>query len=532
MRRSFAFLPALLAVAVAPALVAAQQHAHHTGVPERLGTVHLQTSCRPEVAAEFNRAVALLHSFEFGASIAGFNSVLAQDPTCAMAYWGLALSHWNNPMAPSIRSTAVLQRGRETVEAARRVSAGASERERDYLAAVAQLFAGYETRDQPTRLEAYEAAMGALAAKYPGDTEARIFHALAIAGAARLDDQTYAKQLQAGAMLEALFERMPEHPGTAHYIIHAYDYPPLAARAAAAAQRYAEIAPSAAHALHMPSHTFTRIGMWQESAESNIRSMEAAAVSGSWSEVLHAADYRVYAYMQMRADSLARAVLAQLPDIEAKFDVTAVTGAAPGWGGVYGLAAMPARYALERRDWAAAAALPLTRDRIPQADALTWFARALGASNTGDRAAAKAAIDSLAVLSSRLSERRELYWAEQVDIQRQVASAWLDFAEGRTDQALRAMRVAAGAEDATEKAAVTPGPLAPARELLGDMLMKLNRPSDALIEYTRTQQREPNRYRSLLGAHDAATAAGDAESRAKYADQLQRLTGVAPATPE
>jgi hypothetical protein len=524
MARTYMIGGALVAAMMLSIRAAAQEHVHPAGAAERLGTVHFATSCAPEVAPAFNRAVALLHSFEFGASIRAFNGVIARDSSCAMAWWGLALSNWNNPMAVGNRAPALLQRGREAAQTAARLGSEATERERQYIAAVGQLYADYENRDQLTRLVAYERAMSEVAAQQPADTEARIFHALALAASAPPTDKSYANQLKAGEILESMLPSQPDHPGIAHYIIHSYDVPALAGRAAAAAQRYAEIAPSAAHALHMPSHTFTRVGMWEESVNTNLRSMEVASAVGSWSEVLHAADYAVYAYLQMRRDSAAKGVLAELPAIADKFDPQAVTGAAPGSAGLFALAAIPARYALERGAWSEAAELQPASTSFPYAEAMTYFARALAAAHLKDAALARASIDSLSAIAARLTASNEPYWAEQVAIQRLGAQAWLDLAEGRTADALNSMRAAADREDATEKSAVTPGPLAPARELLGDMLVQLERPAEALAEYRRALTREPNRYRLVHGAMTAAGAAGDRAAEAEYAEQLARLT--------
>ncbi|HUF66571.1 MAG TPA: hypothetical protein VMM17_11415 [Gemmatimonadaceae bacterium] len=525
MTRTF-LIAGVIAAVLLSTRVAGQEHVHPPVATEKLGTVDFETSCAPGVAQDFNRAVALLHSFEFGAAIRAFNGVKARDSTCAMAWWGLALSHWNNPMATGNRAPALLQRGGEAAQTAARLAGAATERERQYITAVGELYADYDSRDQGTRLAAYEKAMSELVARQPVDTEAKIFHALALAASAPPTDKSYANQLRAGAILESILATQPEHPGVAHYIIHSYDVPALAGRAAAAAERYAEIAPSAAHALHMPSHTFTRVGMWQESVNTNLRSMDVATGGGSWSEVLHAADYAVYAYLQMRHDSAAKAILAELPAIAVKFDPTAVTGAAPGSAGVFALAAIPARYALERNAWREAAELQPSASASPYAEALTYFARGLGAAHLGDMTLARASSDSLAAISARLTQMNEPYWAEQVAIQQLGARAWLDLAAGRTTEALSNMRAAADREDATEKSAVTPGPLAPARELFGDMLLRLNRPADALAEYRQALTREPNRYHSLEGARRAAAAAGDHQAAAGYAEQIARLTGA------
>jgi hypothetical protein len=490
--------------------------------------VHFPTSCRPATAPAFDRAVALLHSFEFGPAIREFEGVLAADPTCAMAHWGIALARWSNPMSAGNRAPAVLARGRDAAAAGARHAAGATQRERGYIGAVARLYDDHERVDQGARVAAYERAMADLAARYPDDTEAQVFHALALVGAAPPTDKTYANQRRAGAMLESLWAKQPDHPGLAHYIIHSYDVPALAPRAAAAASRYAGIAPAAAHALHMPSHTFTRLGMWEASAATNRRSADAALRAASLGEVLHASDYMVYAYLQMARDSAAKAVLDGLPALAARFDPSAVTGAAPGWAGVFALAAMPARYALERRAWAEAASLAPAPSAFPYTEAMTYFARALGAAHVGRPAVARAAADSLSVIHARLLAGGESYWAEQVAVQQLGARAWLALAEGRADAAVAHMREAAAREDATEKSAVTPGPLAPARELLGDLLLELGRPADALAEYRRTLAKEPNRYRALHGAWRAATAAGERAAAADHAKALAALTGASP----
>jgi hypothetical protein len=492
-------LAAAAAILIFPVSVAySQAHAHPQGTSaERLGTVHFATSCSPSVAPQFDRAVTLLHSFEFGAAIRSFNEVLVADPTCAMAHWGIALSRWGNPMAPGNRQVPLLQQGKQSVDAAVVLGPRASERERAYIAAVSRLFDDFDKKDQRTRIVAYGSAMNELATRYPEDIEATIFYALSLAASAPPTDKTYANQLKAGGILEPLWAKYPDHPGLAHYIIHTYDYPPLADKARTAAQRYSGIAPSAAHALHMPSHTFTRVGMWDESVTSNDRSMKIALTNGSIAEALHAADYAMYAHLQMGRESDAKAILDGLPAIAARFNPTAITGAAPASAAVFALAAIPARWVLERRAWAEAAALQPKASDYPHTEAMTYFARSLGASRTGDVATAKSAIDSLASIQQRLTAKGEPYWAEQVAIQHLTAQAWLDLAERRDTDALVRMREAAAREDATEKSVVTPGPLAPARELLGDMLMELKRPAEAAVEYRATLKTEPNRRHAL-----------------------------------
>jgi hypothetical protein len=478
-------------------LAGAQEHAHAKDSTEKLGTVHFPTTCAPAVAPQFDRAVALLHSFEFGASIRAFTDVLARDSTCAMAYWGIALSRWTNPMVAGNRPVALLRQGQQAATSARRLATHVSERERGYIGAVGELFDDFERKDHRVRVLAYERAMNDVVRRHPADSEAKIFYALALAASASPTDKTYANQLKAGAILEPLWAKQPNHPGLAHYIIHVYDYPPLAGKARAAARRYATIAPSAAHALHMPSHTFTRVGMWQESVDANTRSREIAVGSNSIAEALHASDYAMYAYLQMGLVTLAKAILDGLPALAARFDPNAVTGAAPGSAGLFALAAIPARWALERGAWADAAALEPRATDFPHTEAITYFARALGASRIGDLARARSAADSLASIQQRLAAKNEGYWAEQVAIQQLGARAWIDLADGRATEALSRMREAATREDATEKNAVTPGPLAPARELLGDMLVELKRPAAAVVEYKAVLKVEPNRRHVL-----------------------------------
>lgn len=481
-----------------------QDHSH-AGAND-LGTVHFATSCNPKVTAQFDRAVAFLHSFEFGESIKGFNQVLAVDSTCAMAHWGIALSRWTNPMATGDRAPAVLTRGRASADSAARVAAGATDRERGYINAVSKLYENFERVDQRTRIVAYERAMSELAQKFPEDTEATIFHAISLVQAALPTDKTYANQLRAGSTLEALWAKQPNHPGLAHYIIHSYDYPALAGKAKLAAERYATIAPSAAHALHMPSHTFTRVGLWNESVATNNKSKKAAMSSGALGEALHASDYAMYAYLQLGKLTEAKALLDSLPAMVAAYDPNAITGAAPGSAGIFAMAAIPARWALERRSWTDAVKLVPKASAFEYTEAMTHFARALGAAHTNDLSGAKASVDSLQAIYQRLKAKGEAYWAEQVAIQQLAGQAFVALAERREADALNHMREAAVREDATEKSAVTPGPLAPARELLGDMLVELKKPTEALVEYRAVLAREPNRRHTLASINRLSTA--------------------------
>ena len=500
---------------------------------QAIGTVRFATSCSAAAEPLMNRAVALLHSFAFSQATPAFEAVLAADPRCGVAGWGLALSAWGNPFAAGIKAPFQLQRGLDAVNRARTVGA-TTPREAGYIEAAARLYEHADSLDQRARLLGYRDAMAELASREPADTEAAIFHALALAISADPRDKTYASQLEAGAILERLFAKLPDHPGLAHYIIHAYDVPPLAGRALAAAGRYSEIAPAISHALHMPSHTYTRVGLWRQSIEANVAAGSAARREASTAEELHASDYRVYAYLQLGEDRAARRVLDSLPAAASRFDPTAIGTAAPPAAGYFALAAIPARYALERGAWTEAAGLEPHPSPVPFADAATWFARALGAARSGDTALARAAIAALLGLRDRLATARETYWSEQVDIQKSVATAWLDFASGRKEEALAGARAAAEREDATEKNAITPGPLAPARELLGEMLLPAQQPVPALAAFEATLRHEPHRFRAVAGAARAASAAGERATAARYYGELLKLGALAdrPGRPE
>ena len=496
---------------------AAQDHQHGaSGTPQRVGNVTFATSCNPAVQQDFNRGVALLHSFWFSAAIDSFTAVAAKDPGCTMAHWGTAMSWWGNPFA-GYRSSKALAAGRVAVEKAR-AAAAKTPREADYVGAVALLYKDFETVDQRTRTLAYEKAMEQVAAKYTDDPEARIFYALSLDQTALPTDRTYANLLKAAAILERELPAQPDHPGIAHYIIHSYDVPSLAPRALEAARRYAKLAPDAPHALHMPSHTFTRLGYWDESITTNLASAAAARKDNAASEELHALDYQTYAYLQTAQDAKAKKVMETTGAIGARIRVDAADNAAPAPAGFFALAAIPARYALERNAWVDAAALPVHESAFPWADAITFYARALGAARSGNPAAATKDIDKLRAIADALKAKNENYWAGQAEIQHRAASAWVQFARGQRDAAIAMMREAADMEDATEKSAVTPGPIKPARELLGEMLLEAGKPAEALAEFEQTMKKEPNRFRGFYGAARAAEAAGDtAKARTYYA---------------
>jgi len=497
------------------------QHHHELGEPEKVGKVNFPVSCDPALQPQFNRAVALLHSFWYEKAAEAFAAVAEKDPTCGMAYWGIAMTHyhaiWEAP------GPADLRQGWEAAEKAK--AAGAkTQRERDYLAALETFYRDFTRLDHRTRALAYENAMEQLQAKYPDDREAAIFYALALRADAPAEDRTYANQKKAGAILEKIFPEQPEHPGIAHYLIHCYDYPGLAERGLEAARRYAQIAPDSPHALHMPSHIFTRLGLWQESIESNLASAAAARKYGATGDELHARDYLVYAYLQGAQDNEAKELLAKIPKLDP--DDPAF------FAGLYALGTMPARFAVERHQWAEAAGLvppqagPQTTfpgGRYAWAESNLHYARALGAAQTGNLEDTQNELRQLAALQAKLVQWGEKYWAEQVGIQQEVAAAWLAFAAGDTLQSLIKLRAAADHEDSTDKHPVTPGVIAPARELLGDMLFELNQPAEAFTEYQATLRSAPNRFHALSGAAHAAERLGDLKRARIYYTQLLAL---------
>lgn len=520
----------LLVFWVSAAFVQEHRHEH----VEKLGEVHFATSCNAAAQTEFDRGVALLHSFQFQAAIEGFNAALARDPGCGIAYWGIALSEWSNPFAAGIKDKSQLEAGREAAQKGLK-SPAKTQRENAYIAAAAKLYTDFEGAPQEIRFNAYRDAMENVAAKYPDDHEAQIFYALALAASADPADKTYAARLKAGAILDQLFALEPNHPGLAHYIIHTYDVPELADKALDAARRYSAIAPDAPHALHMPSHTFTRTGYWRNSIKSNRAAAAAARREGQTAEELHASDYQMYAYLQTGQDEAAHKVLASLPEVKSRFDPKLlVSGAAPPAAGYFAIAAIPARYALERRDWKAAAALEVDTTAFPYIDALTWFARGLGAARSSDLAVANASLQALETSRKHLEGMNEGYWAEQVEIQRLEVAAWVRLAMGQKEQALATMKAAVDREAGTEKSAITPGPLAPARELLGEMLLELDEPAAALAEFEAGLKTEPNRFRTLYGAATAARLSGKGDLSRKYFAELVKICEDAdqPGRPE
>lgn len=481
---------------------------------ERLGEVNFSVSCTEAAQREFTRGVAFLHSFWWKNARDAFESVLTADPSCAIAHWGLALVWLDNPLSRPPDQNA-LTLGAATVEKGRTLGAK-TPRETDYLNAIGVFYKNWDKLDHRTRALAYERAMEALTQRYPDDREARVFYALSLNMTALPIDKTYANQLKAASILEKVFAEQPQHPGVAHYLIHTYDYPPIAHRGLDAARRYAAIAPDAPHALHMPAHVFTRVGAWQESVDSNRASAAAARRSGSVNEVLHAMDYQMYGYLQMAQDREARRLLDEIAGLPP------APAGSPSY--TFASAAIPARYALERGAWGTAASLEVRQSQVPWADSVTHFARAIGSARSGKADAAQKDVERLEALRDALTKAGNAYWAEQVDIQRLAAMAWIARARGQNDEAVKLLRQAADREDATEKNVVTPGPILPAREMLGDMLLEIGRAAEALREFEASMVKEPNRFGNTAGAARAAEQAGDP---AKARQHYQKLLVIA-----
>jgi tetratricopeptide (TPR) repeat protein len=488
---------------------------------DQVGKVDFANSCSPAVQENFQRSVAMLHSFRYGETEKSFREVLAQDPSCGVATWGIAAILMQNPLAGAGPSKDWAERAQAAIADGRKIGAK-TQRERDYIEAVAVYWDDWGNRAERTRQSNRARAFLELAARYPGDDEAQIFAALYLAATQSLAEQGFKTYLEAAATLEKQFAKHPDHPGVAHYLIHSYDAPPIASKGLPAARRYASIAPAAPHALHMPSHIFTRVGAWTESAETNARAAVAAKRDNDGDEQAHAMDYMVYAYLQLARDADARRVI----------DETGQLGRYVRFTAPYALAAMPARYAVERGDWKAATTLDPRPNNFPFTEALTHFARGIGAARSGDAASAEKSAQELARLRDALKAAKSEYWATEVEVSRVGVMAWTAFAQGKRDDALTLMRNAADMEDKSEKHIVTPGRILPARELLGDMLMELKRPADALKEYEMSQQREPERFRGYHGAGQAAAHSGDTVKAKRHFTKLVEMAGKGTARPE
>jgi len=511
------FLALAILALVSAAAIPAQEK-----VPEKLGKVVFPTSCDAKVQPSFERAVALLHSFWWQEGEKTFRRVLEEDPTCAIATWGIATILIGNTFATG-PTPADAQWAKEAIERGRAIGAK-TERERLFIEAVAAYYDRFADRTHGQRIKSLADAFEIVAKRFPGDDEAQIFYAIYLTATQQPTDKKFTAALKAASILEEQFKKHPDHPGVAHYLIHAYDYPLIAQKGLTAAKRYSEIAPSAPHALHMPSHIFTRVGAWRESAVSNERSAAVAKAENEPDARLHAMDYMVYAYLQLARDGDARRVLDEAPR---------VAGAKPTVRSVpYALAAIPARYAMERSAWKEAAELQLHASRFPFTEAITHFARAIGAARSGDAAAAERDVQELARIVEALKATKDAYWTVEVEVQRLSGAAWVAFAKGSRGEALNLMRAAADLEDKSEKAAVSPARIVPARELLGDMLLESGRPGDALAEYERSQARDPNRYRSLYGAGQVAALSGNRDKARHYFSKLIEFAGSGDLRPE
>jgi hypothetical protein len=491
--------------------------------PAKLGKVNFPVSCNAAAQKEFEVSMAYYHSFAWPEQKASLDRVVAADPACGMAHWGRALGLLDNPFQwPGSLSPKILADGQAAIDAAR--AAGLqTQRERDYVEALAVFFKDVDKLNHRTRVTSFETAMQGVASRYLADSEATILYALVLSANFDPTDKKYTNQLRAAQTLEPIFAKQPDHPGVAHYLIHSFDYPPIATKGLDAAHRYSKIAPDAAHAQHMPSHIFTRVGYWRDSVESNRQS--ARVDRDRTGNSPHAYDYMIYAQLQLGQDKAAAEILAHAARVASKPDNLA---------GAYAYAAMPARLALERGAWAEAAKLPLDPaadaypwKKYPQAEAVNAFARGVGAALSGDAAAAGVEVARLQALRDTAKDRKIAYWADQIDIQAEVVRGLASCAAGKADECLAILRTAADREDATEKHAVTPGPIVPAREVLAMVLLKEAKPADALRGFEMVLAKEPNRYRTFAGAMQAAERAGDAKKAAAFAQRVIEQTSAA-----
>jgi hypothetical protein len=497
-----------------------QDDHHHALTEEEVGSVRFSTSCRTDLAENFNRAVALLHSFQYEQARQAFTEIAKRDPQCAMAQWGVAMSHyhgmWDNG------DTAA---GRVALNQAKQIAAGNAKttaREIAYIDALAEVYRE-DGKDTYAHGQAYEQKMSALEAAYPQDDEAAIFHALTLAITAPKIDKTFANQKKCGEILEPIFAKKPHHPGVAHYIIHCYDNPVLAEKGLGAARVYAKIAPASAHANHMPSHLFTRVGSWDESISSNLKSAELAAAAEAGSkngeardQRLHAMDYLEYAYLQSGRVNQAKAVVDEMNSLPAVAGITLT--------GNYGAAAIPARYAIELGKWEQASQLRVREDSVPWAQAITWTAIGIGSARSQNPERAVEAEQKLAALRDAIAKQNNSYWSNQVEVQRREIAAWIAEQGGKSADALQLAHSAAELEESMDKSAVTPGAITPAREILAELLLIEHQPKDSLAEYQTVLKIAPNRFNALYGAARAAEEAGDAVAASNY---FRKLTDVA-----
>ncbi len=492
-----------------------QSH-HHELTERELGSVHFATSCSKDVETRFNHSVALLHSFQYEEARSAFEAVSAKDPTCAMAHWGVAMSHYHG-----LWENGDIAAGRAALRKAKALAGSNTKtpaREQAYLGALAEIYQE-DRKDAYAHGVAFEQKMAALQAAFPDDLEAAIFHALALGITAPKEDKAFANQRKCGEILEPVFEKLPNHPGVAHYIIHCYDNPALAQQGLKAARAYAKIAPASAHANHMPSHIFTRVGSWEESAQSNRRSEALAAAAEPTSkngeardQRLHAMDYMAYAYLQSGRVTDAQAVLAKMNHLPPAAGVTQT--------GDYALAAIPARCALELGKWKQASSLQVRKDGVPWTQALTWMAVGVGSARSANMQRAAEAEQALAGLRDALAKEDNTYWSKQVEVQRVEIDAWTAQHSGDSNRAATLMTTAADLEESMDKYAVTPGALTPAREMLGQLLLLQKRPEEALVAFQSVLHLAPKRFNALYGAASAAESAGNASVAHEYFQEL------------
>jgi hypothetical protein len=502
-------MPIMPIVALVVSLLARSQAAPAQHDHERLGEVSFPTSCDPSVQAQFERGVAMLHSYWFNNAGKTFRGVLEQDPGCTMAYWGLALDLLGNTLSapPSARAA---REAWELLEKANAMGAKTA-RERAWLDAIRAYYRDHDKVPVETRLLAYNRAMRQLAERYPDDFEAQVYYALTLQASAPKSDLTYSNQFQSAEILEKLYARQPQHPGITHYLIHAYDYAPFAEKGIAAARRYAAIAPAVPHARHMPAHIYSMAGLWQDSIASNLSALEIQP------DYYHASDFIVYAHLQLAQDAQAAAAMDRALKMPPRGDRP------PGLGDFTARAAMPARYRLERGDWAGAAVLDVTATSVAQADSLTRFARGLALARTGRVREARLEIEAMTALQAALDKASDKYWADRTREQVLAVSAWIALAEGARDDAVRLMRRAADGEDGSLKHVAMENRLYPLRELLGDLLLEAGQAKAAVAEYVKSLQQHPSRFRGIYGAARAAEAAGDRAVATEYYRQLIEL---------
>jgi tetratricopeptide (TPR) repeat protein len=519
MRRAFALLFAILLFSLSA--VADEGHDHHAGqAATQLGKVHFPTTCNKAVRSEFESGVAMLHSFWYEEAQKTFEDVVGKDPRCAMAHWGIAMSVYH-PLWGAVPASS-LQRGRKEMGEAATLKASA--RERAYLDAIGAFYRDSDKVAHRTRFLEYQSAMQRVHEQYANDDEAAIFYALSLLETGQPTDASLANHRKAGEILKTQFAKNPQHPGVAHYMIHAYDNPQMAVEGLEAARRYASIAPAVPHAQHMPSHIFTRLGLWSDAVASNAFAEkaaheyeESAHMNGVWDQRMHPLDYLEYAYLQTGDDERAKAIVEQVAQLKPMSPEVQASA--------YAFAAIPARYYFETRNFKAAKDLPTRSSSYPEFDAIINLARAVGHADIDDVAGARAEIAKMEQIRDKVKSKGDTYATGQVEIMILEATAWTDLAEKKDAEALAAIRRAAGLEDATDKLPVSPGNLLPAREMLGDMLRAQGRPAEALKEYESSMKRTPNRFNGILGAAKAAQAAKDDEKAKLYYGELIELAG-------